>query len=76
MVQVKMLKPYLILLFGWLPQGEEVGLPALVAAAMVTNRYAEYVAPEQPAARWAHSKSARAKDEPPAETTGAGGNEQ
>ena len=75
MVHVRMLKPYLIPLFGWLPQGVDVVLPDDVAAAMIVNRYAEYVASEQPVTRWSHSKTARAKDEPPAEP-GAGGNEK
>ena len=73
MICVRMLKSYLIPLFGWLPQGVDVVLPDDVAAAMVVNRYAEYIVAEQPAARWAH-KTARVKvtEEPPA-ATGAGG---
>ena len=78
MAKVKMLKPYLIPLFGWLPQGEEVDLPPAVAEAMVVNRYAALVIPEPPPMRWSQSKAVRVKvEEPPAseETTGAGGNE-
>ena len=75
MVKVKMLKPYLVPLFGWLPQGEEVGLPAPVAEAMVVNKYAQYVEPEPPAVRWSQSKAVRVKVEeaPAEETPGAGG---
>ncbi len=80
MTTVKMLKPYLIPLFGWLPQGSVVTIPDDVANAMVVNRYAEYIAADQPAARWPH-KAGRVKInfdvEPPevTETTGAGGND-
>lgn len=78
MAKVKMLKPYLIPLFGWLPQGEEVDLPPAVAEAMVVNRYAELVVPEPPAVRWSHSKAAQVKikeESPAQETTGAGGDD-
>lgn len=71
MVIVKIRKPILIPIGGWLAQGEEVGLPQAAADALVVNRYAEYVVPEAPAVRWSHSKLARAKDEPPVDA-GAG----
>ena len=78
--RIRMLKGYLVPLFGWLPQGEVVELPAPVAEAMVVNRYAERVVPEPPATRWSQSRAARVNvkvEEPPAQekTPGAGGDE-